>query len=126
MTMRAWSTAAKREAAARTLLEAVAGWPGVTGTRKDARDWRPREIMVTLRKGPYYCRVDFDGDSRQDCLVIPWNVDCRSAAKYPAHFPAGNVNPYHFAKATTVADDLEDALYWLERGFAALSPEGAL
>jgi hypothetical protein len=91
---------------------------GVQFERREGGDYPgPREIQIhVVADRGVRVGVDLDGDSCQpNTFVLTWNAPdgvCFSEAM-------GMVNPYHFAKATTVAHGADQLLYLLDRDLEA-------
>jgi hypothetical protein len=59
--------------------------------------------------------ISFDGESWQaDTHVVPWNIGFGWPARLAPSF--GEVNPYHFRKATHVAEGFDELLAEIRRG----------
>lgn len=114
------STQAKREAIVRRLkteLEAV----GVTLVREREE---PSCIRLVARKGPFFAAFYLDGKSRNDVVLLHWNIDTKSDCKFSHRFETvicGTVNQFHRAKATSSAGCIETLVHELKVGFAEVS-----
>lgn len=77
-----------------------------------------RDLWVNVQTTRGLClTVSLDGDSRQcrdGTFVLPWYIALKSDALLDPSF--GNVNPYHFGKATQVAYSFPALLTNLECG----------
>lgn len=71
-------------------------------------DMCPRMVMVNMQIAGVSLHLDFDGDSPQpDVFVLSWRVD-RGSDKRLAELPGWSVNPYHFHKATDIAEGFDE------------------
>lgn len=110
--------AADREKMA-AYLETFLREAGATVSREDPLGARSVRLKVSVTGGAYIS-VNFDGDSCQrDIFVCTWNTECDSVFAFSGYM--GEVNPFHFAKATricygfpelcdTLRDDVETLL----------------
>lgn len=77
-------------------------------------DGRLTRVAVTAARG-LKVSVDFNGKSWQpDIYVLSWHMDLDTDACLDDSF--GNINPFHFRKATYTADGFEHLKEQLSRG----------
>lgn len=102
----------RRAADRRTMADALATLLRTAGaTVTEVEAYRPRTIRLEVRApGGAICWPEWKGDSpRPDIYVVTWNVahdaPNRAAVRFAVTF--GNVNSYHFHKATRVAYGFE-------------------
>jgi hypothetical protein len=81
----------------------------------------PREIKLDIRHPGGAClSLDFDGDSCQpDIHVMSWYIDSDSPACFSNSF--GDINRYHYRKATFVARGFTDLMVRLGWNLEALN-----
>ena len=114
------ATKASREklaARAKEIVEAN-GW---TFWRNDVL-CRDRELCFTASRGGHHVNFDFDGASRVDAFLAHWHTD--SGFTFPKSFGVcvgGDVNTYHYGKATTCVETFDAFLSCLEGGFQKLA-----
>jgi hypothetical protein len=86
--------------------------------------WGPRVISCTLRRGDYACSIDLWGGSKVGAFGVHWFTT--NGETYPARFAGvirGNVNPYHYTKATAYYDTPNDLVSYLHKGWEWLVRE---
>lgn len=114
------STKAKREAIAAQITE-IAASEGAT-VRRDPSTWAyaPRKILLRISINSYWVAISLDGDSYAGSFLAHWNTDGH-IARYPDDFGfvvRGSVNTFHYGKATTCCDTLEQFYEAVRRGLA--------
>lgn len=120
MTQRKWTErrAADRAAMADDLQQ-LAESMGAVVTRPET--FTPRQVRLEIEvPGGAYLPLAFDGDVGQatDYFVPTWNV--RTSSLYAFAGAMGDVNPYHFSKASRGADGYDDLRAVVARDLAML------
>lgn len=119
------SKATSRKALA-AQIEAVARECGAACAERNLGIAKSRSIDLRLRKGPWCCMIDLDGDSRVGAFLGHWYHDGEGPETLPAHFDLtirGSENPYHRRKATSCCYTFEAFLESLRAGLMALPAE---
>lgn len=112
------STAAARKDLAQQ-LKAVADEYG--GSFESVQE-NPRKLRVDMALGPYSVVSWLDGESRSGVIFGHWNTD--KGATFDLEFATaihGDVNRFHYGKATTCEETPEKFLASIRDGFAALA-----
>jgi hypothetical protein len=116
MTRRHCRRAEIRKAMAKHLRERIErlGWL----VRTDSALF-PREIDVYFSNDDYRASVSFDA-SGYPHFVLSWYTGVDRNVVYPKNFLAGEVNTYHFQKATTIARTFGELCTKVENGIDQL------
>jgi len=114
------ATAKSREAMA-ARCKAIVEANGWTFWRNDIL-CRGREICFTASRSGHHVNFDFDGASRVNAFLAHWHAD--SGFTFPKSFgvyTGGDVNTFHYGKATTCVETFDAFLSCLEAGFQKLA-----
>ncbi len=120
MTQRKWTErrAADRAAMADDLQQ-LAESMGAVVTRPEP--FAPRQVRLEIEvPGGAYLPLDFDGDAGQaaDYFVPTWNV--RTSSLYAFTDAMGDINRFHFSKASRVAHGYDELRAIVARDLAIL------
>lgn len=100
-------------------LQQLAESMGAVVTRPEP--FAPRQVRLEIEApGGAYLPLDFDGDAGQaaDCFVPTWNV--RTSSLYAFADAMGDINRFHFSKASRVAHGYDELRAIVARDLAIL------
>lgn len=100
-------------------LQQLAESMGAVVTRPEP--FAPRQVRLEIEApGGAYLPLDFDGEAGQaaDCFVPTWNV--RTSSLYTFADAMGDINRFHFSKASRVAHGYDDLRAVVARDLAVL------
>jgi len=106
----------KRKADRAQMATAVAMLAASLDAHAEIEEMSPREVWINIRARRGLClTVDFDGQSCQpDIHVVSWHMASDVDTCFADAF--GDLNPYHFRKATDIARGFDELCAVLTRG----------
>lgn len=96
-------------------LVALCEAEGLSFTKEDITS---REVYIKISRGDHHLSFDIDATCPAQCFLLSWYS--RNQAKYPTSFYGGDVNQFHYGKATAVVYTLEEAIRTIRNGFQQL------
>lgn len=77
-----------------------------------------RTVYIKINRGNHYVSFHLEPDVLPDDCVISWFT--RGDARFPPTFYGGDVNKFHFGKATSVVSDVEKLIDTIRNGYDQL------